>query len=146
MEGRSFLIVPEVVSPCQLDPVRFTPVQAWRSFRVTGSAYGSCLFFRFAPEEGFPVGSYKSSGFGAGSKGVVAVSATLLVHPLSEPVDSSGDGGAREGDVPCDGTRSEVVARRAGGNRVLAASRTLSTGDLRKAAEMISFSCVRVGR
>lgn len=77
--------------------------------------------------------------------GVVAASAASAVHPLSEVVDNSVDS-VREGSVPCDGTRSEVVARRAGGIGVLAASRTLSTGGLRKAAEMISFSPVRVGR
>ena len=76
---------------------------------------------------------------------MVAVSATSLVHPLSEVFDKSVDS-VRWGSVPCDGTRSEVVARRAGGSRGFTAARTLSTDGLRKAAEMISFSCVRVGR
>ena len=76
---------------------------------------------------------------------MVAAPAAPLEHPLSEVFDNSVDS-VRWGSVPCDGTRSEVVARRAGGIGVLAASRTLSTGDQRKAAEMISFSSVRVGR
>jgi hypothetical protein len=44
--------------------------------------------------------------------------------------------------IPPRGTRGEVVARPA----VCSGSRPLSTGDLRQAAEMISFSSVRVGR
>nr|BFD88465.1 hypothetical protein StreXyl84_78660 [Streptomyces sp. Xyl84] len=48
--------------------------------------------------------------------------------------------------VPWGGTRSKVSSRRAGGIGGLATSRTLSTGGLRKAAEMISLSSVRVGR
>lgn len=50
------------------------------------------------------------------------------------------------GSIPWGGTRSEVPARPAGGNGALAAQPTLSTGCLRKAAEMISISFVWVGR
>lgn len=138
--------MPEVVSPCQLDLVRFTPVQARRSSRVTGSTYGSSLLFRFVQEEGLPVGSYKREAFGAVSPGPVAAPAARLVHPLADVVHNSVDGIVLAGGFPCGGTRSEVPARQAGGSRGLAAARTLSTGDLRKAAEMISVSSVRVVR
>lgn len=139
------LIVHDVVSLCQPEPVRFTPVQARRSSRVTGSAYGSCPFSRFVQEEGFPVGSYKSSVFGASSMGGVAASTASLLHPLSEVVDNSVDGGFREGVVPCGGTGFKIFARLTGAHTVPAALRPLSTGVLRQAAEMISISYFRVG-
>ncbi|WCD91144.1 hypothetical protein KPP03845_200105 (plasmid) [Streptomyces xanthophaeus] len=50
------------------------------------------------------------------------------------------------GRIPSGGTRFKIYARRAGTNRFLAASRTLSADCLRKAAEMISISSVRAGR
>lgn len=109
MESRSFLIVHDVVSPCQPDPVRFTPVQARRPSRVTGSAYGSSLFFRSVPEVGFPVEKYKSSGFGVVSPGSVAESAARLVPPLAEVVHNCVGGGVREGGFPCGGTGSHLV-------------------------------------
>lgn len=48
--------------------------------------------------------------------------------------------------IPRGGTRSQIPARRAGADRLLAASPTLSTGCLRQAAEMISISSVRAAR
>lgn len=128
MESRSFLIVPESGVPCQLAPVRFTPVQARRPSRVTGSAYGTYLFFQFLPEVGFPVGSYKSGAFGVGSMSRVAASVAPLVHPLSEVVDNCVDGGVREGPVPCDGTGFKIFAHRAGAETPIAPPRPLSTG------------------
>lgn len=128
MESRSFLIVPEVVSPCQLAPVRFTPVQARRSSRVTGSAYDSSLFFLFVQEEGLPVGSYKRGAFGAVSSDPVAAPADRLVHALADVVRSSVDGSVLGSGFPCGGTRSEIVARRAGAPGAIGARRPLSTG------------------
>ncbi len=94
---------------------------------MTGSAYGSSAFFRFIPEEGFPVGSYKSPAFGAGSPGTVAASAARLMHPLSEVIDNSVDD-VLEGVVPCGGTAFKIVARPAGARVVIRAERPLSTG------------------
>lgn len=91
--------MPEVVSPCQLDLVRFAPVQARRLFRVTGSAYGSSPLFRFVQEEALPVGSYKSEAFEAVSSAPAAASAVRLV--------------LKDG-FPCAGARFEIVGRRAG--------------------------------
>ena len=122
------LIVPEVVSLCQLDPVRFTPVQARRSSRVTGSAYRSPSFFRSVPEVGFPVGSYKHGAFEAVSSAPAATSAARLVHPLPDFINNSVDGGVREGAVPCDGTGSKISARRAGAPGGIGVRRPLSTG------------------
>lgn len=95
---------------------------------MTGSAYGSSFFFRFLPEEGFPVGSYKSSGFGAVSKGSVAASAAPLVHPLAEIIDNRVDDAVHTDGFPCGGTVSKISARRAGGPGGIAPSRPLSTG------------------
>lgn len=100
-----------------------------RASRVTGSASGSFGFTRFVPEVEFPVGSYKSSAFETWSMSVVAASAAPLVHPLSEVVDNSVDGGAWEGAVPCGGTALKIVARRAGARGVIGAERNLSTGS-----------------
>lgn len=61
----------------------------------------------------------------------------LLTAPAAMVLHSS---------VPQGGTRPQISARRVGGNRGLTASRALSTGCLRQAAEMISFSSVRAGR
>lgn len=58
----------------------------------------------------------------------VAASAAPLVHPLSEVIGDPVDGGVREGVVPCDGTGSKIVARRAGAPRAIRAHRALSTG------------------
>lgn len=113
---------------CQVDPVRFTPVQAWRASRVTGSPSGSFSFTQFVPEVGFPVGSYKSSAFGA--------SAAPLVHPLSEVVNNSVDNDVREGGVPCGGTGFKIVARRAGVPGGIGAERALSTGRLLQGRRM----------
>lgn len=75
---------------------------------------------------------------------MVAASAASLVHPLSEVVDNSVEGGVREGVVPWGGTRSEFLARRAGGIEGLATSRALSTGEIPEAAEMIVHACLPV--
>lgn len=53
---------------------------------------------------------------------------------------------ALEGAVPADGMLSKIFWHPTGGRRGFAAARTLATGDLRKAAEMISVSYVRVRR
>ncbi|GGX29390.1 hypothetical protein GCM10010353_50730 [Streptomyces chryseus] len=116
--------------PCQLDIVRFMPVQARQPSRATGSAYGSSPFARFVPEVGFPVRSYKRGAFGAVSPGSVAASADRLVHPLSEVVHNCVGGGVREGGFPWGGTGSKVSARRAGARGVVCAERTLSTDRL----------------
>lgn len=77
----------------------------------------------------------------------VATSAVPVVHPLSKVVvDNTIDGGVREGRVPCDGTGTKIVARLAGAPRVVGTKRPLSTGGLRKAAEMISSPYIRVDR
>ncbi|GGV89909.1 hypothetical protein GCM10010228_77130 [Streptomyces massasporeus] len=59
---------------------------------------------------------------------VIAASAVRLMHPLSEVVDNSVDGGVREVGVPCGGTGSKIVARGAGARGVIGAERNLSTG------------------
>ncbi|GGU11123.1 hypothetical protein GCM10010272_65230 [Streptomyces lateritius] len=92
--------------PCQLDLVRFMPVQAWRVSPVTGSAYGSSPFARFVPEVGFPVRSYKRGAFGAVSPSSVAASAARPMHPLPAFIDNSVDG-ILEWAVPCGGTGSK---------------------------------------
>ncbi|MGA5430675.1 hypothetical protein ACPCVL_28250 [Streptomyces koyangensis] len=84
--------MPQISGPCQLDLVRFTPVQARRSSRVTGSAYLSPFFFRFMQETGFPVGSYKGEAFAAFASAPAAASAFRLVHPLTNVVRNSVDG------------------------------------------------------
>ncbi|MGW6410459.1 hypothetical protein ACWF95_25165 [Streptomyces vinaceus] len=101
---------------------------------------------RFVQEEGFPVRSYKSNFFGAGSTGVVAASAAPLVYPFSEVVDNSVDGGLREGVVPRGGTGSKILARLAGAIGVLATALPLSTGVVRKCVEMIYISYFRAVR
>lgn len=95
---------------------------------MTGSTYGSSVFFRFVPEVGFPVGSYKSSGFGVVSKGSIAASAAPLVHPLTEIINNRVDDSAREGVVPPDGTRTKIPARLAGAPTAIGAERPLFPG------------------
>lgn len=56
-------------------------------------------------------------------------SAAALIHPVRDFIDNS-VGGVLKGAVPCGGTRSVVVARRAGGLGAIGARRTLSTGRL----------------
>lgn len=104
--------MPEVVSPCQLGLVRFTPVQARRLSRVPESAHRSPSFFRSVQETGFPVGSYKSEVFEAVSSAPVAASAVRLVHPLTNVVRNSVDGTVLGGGFPCGGTRGAIDARR----------------------------------
>lgn len=128
MEGRSFLIVHESGVPCQLGSVHFAPVRARRASRVTGSLSGSFTFTQFVQEEGFPVRSYKSTRFEAGSLGAVGTLAPRLVRPLADVVDNSVDGGVRGGGVPCGGTGFKIVARRAGALGGIGAQRPLSTG------------------
>lgn len=128
--------------PCQLDPVRFTPVQARRSSRVTESPYGSSPLFLFVQEEGLPVGSYKHGAFGAVSPGSLAALAVRLVHPLADVVRNSVDGTVLGGGFPCDGTRSEVVARRAGATGAIGVRRPLSTGRLVQARQVDDKSSV----
>ncbi len=50
------------------------------------------------------------------------------------------------GAIPADEMLSKIFWHPTGGRRGFAATRALPTGDLRKAAEMISVSYVRVGR
>lgn len=57
-----------------------------------------------------------------------AASSVRRVHPLADIVRDSVDGCVRDGVVPCGGTRSEVVAHRAGATRAIEARRPLSTG------------------
>ncbi|GHB31084.1 hypothetical protein GCM10010346_63070 [Streptomyces chryseus] len=130
MEGEVVLIVHESGVPCQVDPVRFTPVQARQASRVTGSPSSSFSFTQFVPEVGFPVGSYKSSTFGAGSLRAVAASAAPLMHPMTEVINNCLGGGVREGSVPCGGTGSKILARRAGVPGGIRVERALSTGRL----------------
>ncbi|KIF05670.1 hypothetical protein PL81_12020 [Streptomyces sp. RSD-27] len=68
------------------------------------------------------------------------------MHLLADDVHNCVGGSVREGGFPCGGTGFQISARRAGANRVPAASRTLSTGCLRQAAEMISISYPRADR
>ncbi|MGW9375019.1 hypothetical protein ACWGVR_33975 [Streptomyces xanthophaeus] len=77
---------------------------------------------------------------------VVAAFAASEVHTLWEVSDNTVDDGVVRGVIPWDGTRSEVSARRAGGDGLLGAAPTQSTGRLRQAAEMIYISYVQVGR
>ncbi|MGW6857821.1 hypothetical protein [Streptomyces xanthophaeus] len=95
---------------------------------MTGSQSDSFTFTQFVPEEGFPVGSDKTSAFGVGSLRAVAVSTVPFLNPIAEVIDNSVDGGAREDSVPCGGTGSKIVARRAGAPAGIGAERPLSTG------------------
>ncbi|MFI1839779.1 hypothetical protein [Streptomyces olivaceoviridis] len=94
---------------------------------MTGSAYDSSAFERFIPEVEFPVRSYKSSAFEAGSLGTVAAFTARLVHSFSEFIANSVDGRVRKGVVPRGGTGSKILASRAGVRGVIWAERALST-------------------
>lgn len=127
-------IVHEIGVPCQLDRVRFGLIRASDASRVTGSAAPVCPFHGINHEDSWgwsvtpaPVRRTYSE---RGTPVLLAVPAAAVLW----------------GCVPWGGTGSEVSARQAGGTGVLAAPRTLSTGGLRKAARMISFSFVRAGR
>ncbi len=127
-------IVHDLVSPCQLDRARFTPVRTPQASRVTGFAHPVCPVHGISRED--------SSGWSVTPPSVPDASTergtpVLLAAPAAAVL---------RGCVPCGGTRSEVVARRAGGIGALAGSWPLSTGGPREAAGMISFSFVRVGR
>ncbi|WP_246094882.1 hypothetical protein [Streptomyces roseicoloratus] len=62
-------------------------------------------------------------------------STAALVHPVQDFIDNS-VGGVLEGAVPCGGTVSAIVARRAGGLGSIGARRTLSTGRLVQARQV----------
>ncbi|MBT1182657.1 hypothetical protein HET69_01200 [Streptomyces sp. CJ_13] len=92
-----------------------------------------------------PVGCFDVYFSGAGSITAAAAATAPGVHTLSKVSDTSIDD-LLKAVVPWGGTRSEVSAHRAGKNRALARSRTLSTGCLRQAAEMISIAYFRAGQ
>ncbi|MFH9016111.1 hypothetical protein ACH4C6_32620 [Streptomyces sp. NPDC017943] len=121
-------MVPDLAPPEKSKAVRFGEVCGFRSSRVTESLSNFFLFATFEQEAGFPVGSYKSSAFEPVSMGVVGAPATQLFHPCPEFIGTAVDGGACEGAVPCGGTDSKIVARRAGVAGSIGARRTLSTG------------------
>lgn len=135
-EGWCPAIVHENGVSCQLDHVRFGLVRAIPASRVTGSASSSRRYFRFVPEVGFPVRSYKRGAFEAVSSAPAATSAVRLVHPLADVVRNSVDGTVLGSGFPCDGTRSEVVARRAGATGASGVRRPLSTGRLVQARQV----------
>ncbi len=127
-------IVHDLVSPCQPEPAHFEPVWTLRVSRVTGFARPVCPVHGINHED--------SSGW--------SVTPTPVRHTCTErgaPVLLTAPAAAvLPGSVPWGGTRSEVLAHRAGGVGGLTTSRTLSTGSPRKAAGMISISFVRAGR
>ena len=134
MEVGVSVIVHDLVSPCQLDRARFTPVRAPHASRVTRFARPVCPVHGISHED--------SSGWSvtpppAPDTFTKRGAPVLLAAPVAAVLG---------GGVPPHGTRSEVVVRRAGGIGALAGSGPLSTGGPHEAAGMISFSCVRVGR
>ncbi|SCE49751.1 hypothetical protein GA0115245_144239 [Streptomyces sp. di188] len=134
MEVGVSVIMHDLVSPCQLDRARFTPVRAPHASRVTGFARPVCPVHGISHED--------SSGWSvtpppAPDTFTKRGTPVLLAAPVTAVLG---------GGVPPHGTRSEVVVRRAGGIGALAGSGPLSTGGPHEAAGMISFSCVRVGR
>jgi hypothetical protein len=107
-----FAIVPDLVSPEKSNAVRFHAIRTVRAFHVTEQTSTIYPFAAFGQEESLPVGIHKSA------RSVRSVS----------PVRNSLADGVLEGGVPCDGTRSQVLARRAGAWGVIRAERALSTG------------------
>ena len=127
-------IVHEIDVPCQLDCARFTPVRASRASRVTGFARPVC------PAQGI---SHEDPSEWSVTPPPVPDAFTergSSVH-LAAPAAA-----VLRGCVPWGGTRSEVVARQAGEIRGITAARQPSTGNLRMAAEMISYSLLQAGR
>ncbi len=101
---------------------------------------------------GFPVRTYESSAFRDTLASPIAVSVASLMHPIAKVIGNAVDERlwpvptrVWEAVVPCGGTGFKLYARRVGG-KALATSRALSTGCLRKAAQMIPISFVRAGR
>lgn len=133
-EGWFPAIVHEIDVPCQLDRARFTPVRASRASRVTKFAHPVCPVHGINHEDSLGCSVTRPTVRRTYSKGETPV--LLTASAAAVPRNC----------VPGGGTRSEVSARPAGATEVLATSRTLSTGGLRKAAQMISTSFVRVGR
>ncbi|GGZ96770.1 hypothetical protein GCM10010371_65860 [Streptomyces subrutilus] len=131
---------------CQVTPVRFIPVQVQQVSRVTGSQPVSYPSHQFVPTVRSPVGSYKSNPFRVGSHRLVASSAVPVMHPLAKIVYNRVDRSVREGGFPCGGTGFKIFSRPTGAPALPAAPRPLSTGILRKAAEMIPISYFRVVR
>lgn len=113
MEAGLF-IVPDLVSPCQLDPVRFTPVHVERSSRVTDFAPGFSLSEIFVQEVDLPVGSYNCGAFGVGFLSGAAVPA-----------------------APSNGVRRSALVV----HRTAADLRSLSTGGFPEAVAMIVRAC-----
>lgn len=128
MEAGVFAIVPDLVSPEKSSAARFGTIYAVRAVRVTEQAPAILPFMPFGQEESLPVRSHNLAGS--------ARSVSVRVHNYFVS-------GVLEGVVPCGGTRSEVVVRRAGARGVIRAERTLSTGRPVQAAEMIA-SCSAV--
>ncbi|MFE6270450.1 hypothetical protein ACFVQ9_16910 [Streptomyces goshikiensis] len=122
-----FVIVPDLVSPEKSSPARFGMVRTFGDFHVTEQASPIRHFAAFGQEVALPVGSHD------------LILSTKSVRPLVS-------GGVREGVVPCGGTGSKILARLAGAIEVLATARPLSTGVVRKAAEMISICSIRAVR
>ncbi|MFF1779855.1 hypothetical protein [Streptomyces virginiae] len=118
----SILIVPDVMSPEKLDPRRFA------GKRTTVAPFTPVLppFGASRPEVTLP-------GLPAVRR-VAALSAAAA--PTAVMIRSS---------IPLGGTESKILCRLPEALEVLATARPLSTGVLRKGAEMIYISHIRVG-
>lgn len=127
-------IVHEIGVPCQLDHVRFSLVRALDLSCVTRFAHPVCPVRGINHEDSWGRSVTRPTARRTYTERGTSV---LLAVPAAV---------ALRGCVPWCGTRWEVVARQAGGIGRLTGSRSLATGGPREAAEMISFSSVRVGR
>ncbi len=115
MEVGVLAIVPDLVSPEKSSAVRFGAIHAVRAFYVMEQAPAIYPFAPFGQKEGLSVGSHNPA---------------RSARSVSLRVRDDFVGGVLEGAVSCGGTRSEVVARRAGAQGAIRAERTLSTGRL----------------
>ncbi len=133
-EGWCLAIVHETCVSCQLDHVRFDRIRASHASRVMELAALVCPVHGINHEDASGWSVAPTPGRQTYTERRTPV---LLAAPAAAVL---------RGSVPWGGTRSEVPARRAGGIGGLAGSWPLPTDGPRKAAEMISFSSVRVGR
>ncbi|WP_226652022.1 hypothetical protein, partial [Streptomyces hydrogenans] len=119
--------MPDLVSPEKSSAARFGAIRAVHAFRVTEQTYAILLFAPFEQEASLPIGTHNPTG---------------SARSVSIRVRNDFVSGALKGAIPCVGTQSEVVVRRAGARRAIRAEWTLSTGRPVQAAEMITGAAV----